>query len=200
VTVLSDEIVGRVHDRLEPARDPERAAPMAAYMRNHFAFLGISTPERVQLTREAVAGLPRPDEADLVDLTRTLWGCAEREYQYVALWLLQRDQKVLTPAFVPTAEYAITTKSWWDTVDALAQHIVGGIVHRHRELEPLMAEWLVSDDLWLARTSILHQGRWGADVDPDAVEQFVTDHDHELSGLSKREAMKVIERARRRAR
>ena len=33
-------------------------------------------------------------------------------------------------------------------------------------------------------------------VDPDAVERFVHDHDAELSGLSKREALKAIERDR----
>jgi 3-methyladenine DNA glycosylase AlkD len=134
---------------------------------------------------------------------------------------------------VPTAERCITTRSWWDTVDGLAQLVVGHLVHEHRELASLMAEWLVSENLWLARTAILHQERWGADtdpawlfaaclrrasdtefflrkaigwalrsysyVDPGAVEQFVHDHATELSGLSRREALKAIERERRRA-
>ncbi len=230
MTGWSDEVVGRIVERFDAARDPAAAVPMAAYMKEHFAFLGIPTTPRAVLLRDAIAGLAKPDEDDLIAVTRTLWTREEREHQYAALWLLRRNHRVLTPAAVPTARFAITTRSWWDTVDTLAQHVVGGLVHRHRDLEPLMAEWLVSDDIWLARTSILHQERWKADTDPEvlfaacltraadaefflrkaigwalrsysyvdaaAVEQFVHDHDAELSGLSKREAMKAIERGR----
>jgi len=226
----SDEAVGRIAERFEAARDPEAAAPMAAYMKHHFAFLGISTKPREVLLRDAFAPMALPTEGDLIDLTSALWDRDEREYQYAACGTLRRHQRLLTPAFVPTAEHAISTRSWWDTVDTLALHVVGSIVHRHRDLESVMAEWLVGDDLWLARTSILHQGRWKADTDPDvlfaaclaraadtefflrkaigwalrdysyvdpmAVERFVRDHDAELSGLSKREAMKAIERGR----
>jgi 3-methyladenine DNA glycosylase AlkD len=156
VTELSDELLGRITERFEAARDGERAGPMAAYMRDQFAFLGIPTPERVRLSRDAVVGLGRPGEADLVDLADALWARDEREYQYAGLWLLRRHQQVLTPGFIPTAHRCITRRSWWDTVDGLAQHVVGFIVHQHRELGPLMADWLVSDDLWLARTAILH--------------------------------------------
>ncbi len=225
-------MAGRIAERFEAARDPAAAAPMAAYMRDQFTFLGISTKPREALLRDATAGLAKPTEADLVDARRpyALWAREEREHQYAALWVLRRNLETLGPDFVPTARVAITTRSWWDTVDTLAQHVVGSIVHRHRDLEALMAEWLISDDLWLARTSILHQERWKADTDPDilfgaclgrsadsefflrkaigwalrsysyvdpgAVEQFVRAHDAELSGLSKREAMKVIERRR----
>ncbi len=226
-------MVGRIVEQFEAARDPAAAVPMAAYMRDQFAFLGIPTSSRETLLRDALAGMPKPGEDDLIDLTLALWAREEREYQYAGCGLLSRHQRVLTPAFVPTAEHAIRTRSWWDTVDTLALHVVGGIVLRHRELEALMAGWLMSENLWLARTSILHQGRWKADtdpdllfaaclaraadkefflrkaigwalrnysyVDPDAVERFVTEHDDELSGLSKREAMKAIVRTRQRS-
>ena len=230
MTGWSEEVVGRLGERFEAARDPEAAVPMAAYMKDQFPFFGIPTTPREVLLRDAIEGSAQPTEDDLVDLTVALWARDEREHQYAALWILRRNLATLTPEFVPTARTAITTRSWWDTVDTLAQHVVGTIVHRHRELEALMAEWLESEDLWLARTSILHQERWKADTDPDvlfaaclaraadkefflrkaigwalrsysyvdpvAVEQFVREHDAELSGLSKREAMKVIERRR----
>ena len=59
----------------------------------------------------------------------------------------------------------ITTNSWWDTVDALAVHVVGTMVHRHRELAAVMDRWIDADDFWLARTAILHQLRWKSDTD-----------------------------------
>lgn len=36
--------------------DPAQAAPMAAYMRDQFPFLGIKSPQRAELTRSAAAG------------------------------------------------------------------------------------------------------------------------------------------------
>ena len=230
MTAWSDEYLSRLTRVLEGAADPVRAADMAAYMRGQFAFLGIATPERQALARRALDGLGAPSQADLVHVADACWSREEREYQYVACGLLRRRNRVLTASFMPTAERCITTRSWWDTVDALAQHVVGTIVRADRSLDPVMARWLMSDDLWLARTAILHQERWGADtepewlfhaclaraadrefflrkaigwalrsysyVDPDAVERFVHDHEGELSGLTRREALKAIERNR----
>jgi 3-methyladenine DNA glycosylase AlkD len=53
----------------------------------------------------------------------------------------------------------VTTKSWWDTVDTLASHTVVGLVARHPELGSTMDDW-VRRELWVARTSILHQLRY----------------------------------------
>jgi len=44
-------------------------------------------------------------------------------------------------------------------VDELAVHVAGDLVARHPELRTALACWLVSDDIWLARTAILHQER-----------------------------------------
>jgi len=218
----------RVTDRFATAADPERAVGMRAYMRDQFPFAGIPTPERVQFSREALAGLDAPDEADVIDLTDAAWAREEREYAYVADWLLKRRKGILTSATLPEAQRWITTKSWWDTVDGLAQHVVGTIVRNDRSLDGVMATWLVDDNIWLARTAILHQERWGtgtepewlfhacltraadtefflrkaigwalrsySHIDPDAVERFIGDHDAELSGLSRREALKAIRR------
>ena len=233
MTTWSATVLARATDAFERARDPERAAPMSAYLRNQFVFYGIPTPARVALSRQVVADLDRPDEHDLVALADAAWARPEREHQYLACWLLRRHHSVLTPAFLPTARRAITTRSWWDTVDVLAAHVVGWIVHEHRELEQVMGSWLVDDDLWLARTSLLHQLAWKDDTDPDvlfaacltraadtefflrkaigwalrsystvdpaAVERFVADHADQLSGLSRREALKAIERRRSRS-
>ena len=51
----------------------------------------------------------------------------------------------------------MTTKPWWDTVDALAARVVGPLVARHPELVAAMDEWAVDDDMWVVRTALLHQ-------------------------------------------
>jgi 3-methyladenine DNA glycosylase AlkD len=230
VTDLADDIVERVTRAFEGARDAEKAPAMEAYMRDQFAFLGIPSPARVALGRAAIEGTAKPTEADLIALSNTLWTMPEREYQYFAAWYLRRHQRVLTTDFMGTARRLITTTSWWDTIDELAQNVVGPLVQRERTLVATMDEWIEDDDLWLARTAILHQNRWRAAtdaerlfrysarrapdkeffirkaigwalreytrVDPEAVRRFVAEHDAELSGLSKREALKWLERRR----
>ena len=54
-----------IQQALDPHRDPVRAVRMAAYMKHRFDFLGIPSPERRMLTRTALRGVPKPDEAEL---------------------------------------------------------------------------------------------------------------------------------------
>ncbi|HBK85531.1 MAG TPA: hypothetical protein DDZ53_05820 [Firmicutes bacterium] len=41
------------------AANPEKAAPMSAYMRNQFSFLGIPTPERRKLSRDFLKAMSK---------------------------------------------------------------------------------------------------------------------------------------------
>lgn len=225
-TALADEIVGRLAATFAAAADPERAAPMAAYMRNQFSFLGVPTQERRRLTREALRGLPKPTEADAVGVALRCWEHDERELQYAGSEYLCAHLGVCSIAVMGPLEELITNRSWWDTVDLLCRHGSGAIVRRHREQRAVMDRWIDSDVMWLARSAILHQERWGPETDQDvlfdyclfraaeteffvrkaigwalrsyahtdvaAVRAFLLAHDDELSGLSKREALKRV--------
>ena len=138
---------------------------MARYMRGKFPFLGISSPERERLQREAWAGTRTASQEDLAGAALALWELPEREYQYAACGLLARHAKVLDAAFVSTLRTLVTTKSWWDTVDTLASHVAGPIVRRHPETVAVMDSWIGDSDFWLARVAILHQLRAKADTD-----------------------------------
>ncbi|MGK2948818.1 MAG: DNA alkylation repair protein [Acidimicrobiales bacterium] len=224
------DVVARLRAAFEPVADAEHAAGAAAYMRNQFGFFGISTPERRRVTRAALAGLPAPDEQQLAAVARALWAEPERELQYVGSDYVRRHVHVASAAFIDVVHELVTTKSWWDTVDALAPHTAGALVRAHPELLATMDRWIESDDFWVARTAILHQLaakdatdaerlfrycrlrasdeerfirkaigwalRTHAARDADAVEQFLT-ATPDLSGLSVREAMKGVTRARR---
>ena len=141
--------------------------------------------------------------------------------------------KVASARFIDTARELVTTKSWWDTVDSLASHTVGRLVRTHPELVAVMDEWIGSDDIWLARTALLHQLTWKNDTDAErlfayclrrasekeffirkaigwalreysktdeaAVRAFVAEHRATLSGLSRTEALRWLERRARRA-
>lgn len=164
---VSPEYVIRVVQALTPARDGTRAEKMSAYMRGLFPFLGVTSPERKALVRDALAGTPRPDEAALLAGAKALWELPEREFQYVACDLLVRHARVLTPRALPALERLILTKSWWDTVDALANRVAGSITLRTPETRPVMDRWRDSDEMWLVRAAILHQERWKHRIDVD---------------------------------
>jgi 3-methyladenine DNA glycosylase AlkD len=139
------------------------------------------------------------------------------------VWVISKHIAACDSLFLPVAREFIITRSWWDTVDALATGVVGPLVLRNPELASVMDEWLASANIWLARTAILHQLRYrehtdserlfsyclarSADTeffirkaigwalreysktDASAVRQFVAENEHNLSGLSKREAL-----------
>ncbi len=114
---------------------------MAAYMRDQFAFLGVGAVERRKATRGL---LPRTLDRELVD---ALWALPEREFQYVACDHLRTAESA--PA--DWLRTLVTTRSWWDTVDALAAPV-------GRSCTPeQMRAWARDDNLWVRRAAILHQ-------------------------------------------
>jgi 3-methyladenine DNA glycosylase AlkD len=154
---VAGELMRRLTRLYGGAADPARAPVMSTYMGDKFPFLGIPAPAQKLLSREVVAGLGPPAEDDLRVVAQECWALPEREYQYFACGFLRRHARLCSPAFLPTARFLLTTKAWWDTVDALAAHVVGPMVARHPELVSAMDEWVVDDDRWLVRTAILHQ-------------------------------------------
>ncbi|MEV4511976.1 DNA alkylation repair protein [Dactylosporangium sp. NPDC049525] len=198
---------------------PGQAAAMRAYMRDQFEFLGLPSPLRRQLARPFLTA-----PGDPLEVAQACWELPEREFQYFACDLLTRHAKTLTPAALPTLRTLITTKSWWDTVDALAANVVGPVVSGD---QTPMDAWAADDDLWVARTAILHQLRYRAATDAERLFAYCTRWRHEqdffirkgigwalreyaktdpaavrryvadhpdLSGLSQREALKNIGR------
>jgi 3-methyladenine DNA glycosylase AlkD len=167
VTQLSASVLDRLDDQLTSAADPARAAAMAAYMRDQFAFAGVPAPALRKLSRDVLAGLPAPDEADLRAVVTEAWQRPHREYQYFACDYLRKHLAVPGPALLTDLRTLITTKSWWDTVDALATRVVGGLVRRHPELLGEMDAWSRADNIWLIRTAILFQLHYGDQTDTE---------------------------------
>lgn len=176
--MATTELARAVSDRLvstfETAADPTKAAPMRTYMRDQFSFLGIGSAARRTLARQVLTGLPRPDEDDLRAIALDCWDRPHREYQYFACDLLRRHARVCSAGFLDTARHLVTTKSWWDTVDALAAHLVGPLVTSHPPLLSTMDEWSGSSDLWLVRTALLHQLRYREATDVARLFRYCT--------------------------
>jgi len=138
--------------------DPERAEHMAAYMRNQFPFYGIGAADRKAIQRDVWRALPPSSEPqELAVFARGCYALRQREWQNTAVSLLRRQARHLGPTDLSLVHELVTTKSWWDTVDEIAAHVVGRVVIDHPEAVAEMDEWVRSDDMWVARTAILHQ-------------------------------------------
>jgi 3-methyladenine DNA glycosylase AlkD len=173
-TPLARTVLDRLLAIYGSAADPQAADPMRAYMRGAFPFLGLPSPKRRELAKRVLNGLPRPTEADLRGVALACWELPEREYQYFAVDLLVAHPSACGPAFLPTAELLITTRTWWDTVDPLASRVVGTIVARHPTAVATMDRWIVDGDLWLARTALLHQLHHKRDTDTERLFRYCT--------------------------
>ncbi len=135
----------------------ENAVRMVQYMKGHFPFFGIKSTLRRELQREWWRGQSIQSEPELQSIISVLWKLDEREYQYVGLDLGKRNKKYFTPTSIPFIQKWVTTKSWWDTVDAIASHFAGVVFFDYPETATIMDEWIDHENMWIRRTAILHQ-------------------------------------------
>ncbi|HQV94534.1 MAG TPA: DNA alkylation repair protein [Anaerolineales bacterium] len=150
----------------EKHANPSQAAPMKKYMRDQFEYLGIKTPQSKLLMKEFISEHGLPPIEGLDEILRDLWSLPQREFQYAAMNLLDKFEKRLPENFISTLEYLIVTKSWWDTVDALASHPVGTHFKRFpKTREKYLMKWRTSKNMWLRRTAILFQLGYKKDTD-----------------------------------
>ena len=211
-------------DELGSVADPTAAPAMAAYMKHRFEFFGVKAPQRRAATKATMAAAELASGDELIEFARACWEEPEREFQYVAQDALGANVTRLESRHLPGIRDLVTTRSWWDTVDTLAAWSVGGLVRADPSLAAEMDRWIDDEDIWVARSAILHQLRskdatdadrlfdyaerragdteffirkaigWAlreyARTDPHAVRAFVDTH--ELSGLTRREALKHL--------
>ncbi|GAA2648373.1 DNA alkylation repair protein [Streptomyces spororaveus] len=158
-SALADTLLERLTAAYGAAADPERAQAMAAYMKDVAPFLGIPTPQRREPSRTVTKDTPEPSEADCAALALRCWLLPEREYQYFAVDYLRRHVGRCSSGLLPVVRHLIVTVPWWDTVDLLAAHTVGPLVAADPGLTAVTDEWIEDENLWLARTALLHQLR-----------------------------------------
>lgn len=152
--------------------DPARGAEMSRYMRGLFPYLGIGSPERRRATRAVVRAARDAPPAAVVDFAERCWAAPERELQYVATDALREARFSLRPGDLQALRTLITSKSWWDTIDAIAPWALGSLVERHPELVADMDRWVADDDIWIARSAVLHQLRYGERTDADRLYRY----------------------------
>jgi 3-methyladenine DNA glycosylase AlkD len=168
------KMVNELKEMMELSRNSVNAAAMEQYMKGHFPFLGIKKPERAQIEKEFFKKTGILKEPFQPEFIKALWNLPEREYQYTALTYIEKSLKKLGKEHVKLMEFLITEKSWWDTVDMLAQKAVGKIAADYPEIIPeTIEEWARSHHLWLRRTAILFQQKYKEKTNEELLYRYI---------------------------
>lgn len=154
------------------SRNEIDSAPMAAYMKNQFPFLGLKKPARQEIYKEYVQGWKKSKTIDW-EFIWYCWSLPEREFQYLALSYLDAVGKLLKIDDLQRLEKLITDKSWWDTVDSIAP-LVGHIALSNPiSKKEHLAKWIINENIWLKRVSILFQLKFKRNTDTEFLEKAI---------------------------
>lgn len=175
-------LVQELRELFESAADSDIALGQAAYMKNHFAFYGIKKPVRAQVQKDCFKKHKIQSENELKSIIELLWSYPQREMQYAALDLAAAYHKLWTPQSLNFLETLICTKSWWDSVDALAANILGKIIFKQPSLQNHMDSWIKDNNMWKRRTAIIHQLRFKGKTDVERLFSYskLTMHENEF--------------------
>jgi 3-methyladenine DNA glycosylase AlkD len=149
---------------LQGVAEPGKAEAMRAYMKSTMPFLGVQAVARRTALKRVFADHRLDTAPEWRRAVLSLWRDAEyREERYAAIELsgyhFYREFQTLYT--VPMYEEMIVSGAWWDLVDELATHRMGGLLTAFPDsMRSLMLDWAHGDDLWKRRTAILCQNRF----------------------------------------
>ena len=224
-------LVKYVRSELKRAANPEKAAPMQAYMKTDQPFYGVQGTPRKQIYKTGIKKHPVQSRDEYHAIIWDLWNGKYREEMYMALEVAEQCKAFRGKASWSLYEKLMRSATNWDTLDWIVGRIMSPIVQEHRQLEEKLIKWRVHKNFWVRRASLLahlkHKDQTNVELlaetilllahedeffirkaigwilreysytDAKWVEAFVAKHEDVLSTLSKREALKAIERERK---
>ena len=168
------EFIRALREAFELVADKENALGAAAYMKNNFIFFGIYTNQRREISNAIIKQFGYFSEKELISLVKALYQQPEREFQYVAIELLAFHKKHWTKETIVILEYCLTHKSWWDSVDHIASHILGPYFKKFSEQIILFTKtWNESENFWLQRSSIMFQKSYKQETDTELLSKYI---------------------------
>jgi len=167
-------IVNELASIFESRQNPAAAVKMKAYMKGRFDYYGLSAPIRKELLKPYYNDLRDIIDENLIGFSKACWKHPKRELQYAALDIIAKRIKRIDGSHIKDLEYFVSTKSWWDTVDALASTMAGQILKSTPHLiSTYTHKWIESDDFWLQRTALLFQLKYKDQVDEQLLYKLI---------------------------
>lgn len=172
------EIYSYITSLCEQNADLHGEPAMKAYMKNHFEFYGINSPLRKEMVKDIKKKFSFKNDDALWALVDKLWHSDQRELQYIALDILAPLASKLTKENMSILEHMILTKSWWDTVDMIAPNLIGKIFMSDTASRDIYVyKWMDSDNIWLQRSAIIFQLKYGQKTNIDLLSEAILKND-----------------------
>ena len=141
-------------DSLIFPNQPELAEPMARYMKDHFPFCGVKKPQRALLERPFLKEsltLPMPE---LIQEIFRNYRKKEREYQYYAIDLAQKNIKRFSLEDLAALLPLLGEKTWWDSIDAWRKVFSTWVLAHPTEIEQVYGFFYQHENFWYRRVAI----------------------------------------------
>lgn len=140
--------------RLTFISNPKKAVPMANYMRNQFSFLGIPKPQRAEAEKVLLKESRQWSTVKLQEEIFYYYQQNEREYQYVAIDLFNKN--VLRLELVELKNYLplVAAKEWWDSIDSWRKGFNDYVKAYPETLTEVFSWFYQAEDFWFRRISI----------------------------------------------
>jgi 3-methyladenine DNA glycosylase AlkD len=136
----------------------DNALQMSAYMKNHFPFYGIKTPERRIISKQFFKDYQPKNTEEIIKTAKFLWQQKERECHYIAIELLAFHKKKFDETIITVYEEFTITNSWWDSVDSICSNVLDFYFKKFtHQILPITTAWNNSENMWLQRNSIMFQ-------------------------------------------
>jgi len=144
----------------------QKAAQQKAYLKNKFAFYGLTSPQRRVLQKPFLANQYLPKKEFALQICEVLWAKPQREFHYFSQELIGKYQKQLDIEDIELFEWMLLNNSWWDTVDFIAVNLVGNYFTKFPERrQQVVDKWLQSGNIWLQRSCLLFQLKYKFNTD-----------------------------------
>jgi len=134
---------------------PQRAASERAYLKSDLEFTGTAVPATRSVIKSWCRARPGLTRGELVAVTWALWARPVFECRMAAVELLDARAALLRADDAVLIEHMLRTAGTWALVDGLAEHVIGGLTERCRELATTLDRWARDDDFWLRRSAML---------------------------------------------
>lgn len=141
---------------------PEKAQEMARYMKNRFSFIGLARPDLKSLSLSLIKDSKRWDNQTLINEVLYYFYLPQREYQYLAIALVEANYKRLTWDEWQTHLFALfgspqDSFAWWDSVDALRKPLGLWLKLYPEYLAELIQQFQNNPSFWKRRVAITVQ-------------------------------------------
>jgi 3-methyladenine DNA glycosylase AlkD len=148
-------------------------------MKNISGFYGIGKPVRAEIVKPYFPELKGLGGTELEEAARWCWKQPMREFQYFGMELLYRNRKLWDEGIIHLLEELVVTKSWWDTVDYIADKLVGNyFLTWKKEKKSYAAKWSAHENMWLNRTALLFQLKYKDKTDTELLFKLIRAHTH----------------------